>query len=269
MAIPLAQALKAVAMGTSVLRIVEVLGFSNCTIPPLQIHLRTALFPAIIILDYQPAIMVPWVDEEIESAILLQRIVENKEQRLAHLNARYGNSRSNTSFKARVEKARRPQNINHHLHQKYKDYPDDNGAALASLARLLGRNLVLEGQSLWYKEELIALAACSSGLTLLSAVHKIRKRLEDEYQIPRGDEEIRGQLERMQSPKNFRSESHSIWLRYHQSGPFPAELCTNLEVARRCTLGLGQARVCPVIGLSACVGTGNGSTSIVSASTIP
>ncbi|KAI4183171.1 MAG: hypothetical protein LQ346_006404 [Caloplaca aetnensis] len=206
--------------------------------------------------------MVPWIDDEIESAILLQRILENKEQRLAHLNARYGNSRSYTSFKARVEKARRPQNINHHLHQKYKAYPDDNGAALASLARLLGRNLVLEGQSLWYKEELIALAACSSGLTLLSAVHKIRKRLEDEYQIPRGDEEVRGQLERMQLPKNVRCQSHSIWLRYHQSGPSQAGLCAHVEVPRWCTVGVEQARVCRVMELSTCAGTSDDSSSI-------
>ncbi|KAL8899262.1 MAG: hypothetical protein Q9207_006283 [Kuettlingeria erythrocarpa] len=197
--------------------------------------------------------MVPWIDEEIESAILLQRILENKEQRLAHLNARYGNSRSYTSFKARVEKARRPQNINHHLHQKYKAYPDDNGAAIVSLARLLGRNLVLEGQSLWYKEELIALAACSSGLTLLSAVHKIRKRLEDEYQIPRGDEEIRGQLGRMQLPINVQSESHSIWLRYHQSGPSQAGLGAHVEAPRRCTVGAKHARVCQVAEWPMCV----------------
>lgn len=199
--------------------------------------------------------MIAWIDEEIESAILLHRILGNKEQRLAHLNARFGNSRSYTSFKARVEKAKRPQNIKHHLHQKHMTYPDDNGAALASLTQLLGRNLVFEGQSLWYKEELIALAACSSGLTLLDAVHKIRKRLEDEYQIPRGDNEIRQQLERMQLPINTQSPSHSIWVHYHQGTPDQVGLCAHKDIPRWCTVGVEAARIPHVVELSMCVRT--------------
>ncbi|KAL8927055.1 MAG: hypothetical protein Q9208_002601 [Pyrenodesmia sp. 3 TL-2023] len=198
--------------------------------------------------------MIAWIDEEIESAILLHRILGNKGQRLAHLNARFGNSRSYTSFKAQVGKARRPQNIKHHLYQKHKASAD-NGAALASLSRLLGRNLVFEGQSLWYKEELIALAACSSGLALLDAVHKTRKRLEDEYRIPRGDEEIRGQLERMQLPNDGQSQSHSIWVCYHQGTPDQDGLHAHKEISRWCTVGVEAARIRPVVDVSTCMRT--------------
>ncbi|KAL8757951.1 MAG: hypothetical protein Q9184_004072 [Pyrenodesmia sp. 2 TL-2023] len=202
--------------------------------------------------------MIAWIDEEIESAILLHRILGKKEQCLAHLNARFGNSRSCTSFKARVRKVKRPQNIKHHLHQKHKTYPDDNGAALASLAQLLGRNLVFEGQSLWYKEELIALAACSSGLTLIDAGHKIRKRLEDEYQIPRGDNEIRQQLERMQLPINAQSQSHSIWVRYHQDKPDQIGFCAYPELPRWRTIDVEAARIRRMVELSTCVKTSEG-----------
>ncbi|KAI4146301.1 MAG: hypothetical protein L6R39_003500 [Caloplaca ligustica] len=151
-----------------------------------------------------------WSKEEIESALILHKMIRSKDERLAHLNVCFGNSRTLSAFKTCVDRNRSPQE-----HLKYENILRDRGTALSSLAGLLGRTLILEGESIWYREELIALATLSSGVINPDALRKVRKRLVDEYGIPRHDSDIQSQILRMQSP-DFRS--HSIWIRYHQGG---------------------------------------------------
>ena len=160
-----------------------------------------------------------WSDEEIESAILLHKILPDKRERLAHLNTRFGNERTLSSIKMHMSQWRQVSNQSYHLHLKWSNYPACYDSALTALSRLLKRSLVHEGESLWYREELIALASLSSGP---SSVGAMIMRLKKEYGVVR---DVEAQLSRMQQPS---SPSRWIWVDFHNDKigsriPFPLD----------------------------------------------
>ncbi|KAL8939585.1 MAG: hypothetical protein Q9211_002675 [Gyalolechia sp. 1 TL-2023] len=151
-----------------------------------------------------------WTDDEAESAIILQLIVNNKHERLAHLNVRFGRERTLTAFKAHISESKGSGNRFSHLDQLWRsNFAVRPGSALVTLSRLLGRNLIEEGGSLWYREELITLASLCSGP---STFEKIQNILQLEYGIRR---DIEAQVGRMQG---ISSPSSAIWVQYHNDG---------------------------------------------------
>lgn len=165
-----------------------------------------------------------WTEEEFECACILDRMVSCSQQRIDFLNNRYGNGRSVPAVKSRISTAREPQNKYHHLSKRYHGCLEDLDTTCKTLERLLQRRLLYEDQRLWYIEELVALAAISSGPSSLQA---IRQRLQQGYQIQREDDEIKCQIARMQNPRRNASgallyQSHAIWMHYHQGQSMPA-----------------------------------------------
>ncbi|KAL8970397.1 MAG: hypothetical protein Q9197_003830 [Variospora fuerteventurae] len=159
-----------------------------------------------------------WTEEEFECACILDRMVSCSQQRIDFLNNRYGNGRSVPAVKSRISTAKEPQNKYHHLSKRYHGCSEDVDTTCKTLERLLRRRLLYEDQRLWYIEELVALAAISSGPSSLQA---IRQRLQQGYQIQREDDEIKCQIARMQNPRRNASgallyQSHAIWIHYHQ-----------------------------------------------------
>lgn len=147
-----------------------------------------------------------WTEEEVESAVILHKMISDKHERLSHLNARFRKERTLSAFKGRIQEAKNPNHKHHPIELKWKNYPACQDNALETLSRLLGRNLIHEGGSLWYREELIAIASLRSGP---SSDDAIRRRLKDEYGIGRN---IESQAKRMQQ---VISPSHWIWMRFH------------------------------------------------------
>ncbi|KAL9002468.1 MAG: hypothetical protein Q9188_004600 [Gyalolechia gomerana] len=151
-----------------------------------------------------------WTDNEAESAIILQLIVNNKHERLAHLNIRFGRERTLTAFKAHISESKGSGNTHSHLEKLWRlNFAVRPGSALVALSQLLGRNLIAEGGSLWYKEELITIASLCSGP---SSFETIQNMLLLEYGIPRDVEAQVGRMQGVSSPSN------SIWVQYYNDG---------------------------------------------------
>ncbi|KAI4120625.1 MAG: hypothetical protein LQ338_006877 [Usnochroma carphineum] len=158
-----------------------------------------------------PRKQVDWTNAELESAIILHELVGDREG-LAHLNVRFRHGRTLEALRSRLTKASSLKSPHYHLVDKWHS-AKNFGGRIETLGKLLGRNVIQEGGSLWYEGELIALAVLHSGPSLTGS---IRTRLEDEFKIPRLNLGIEAQIKRMQSPN---CQSHSIWDDYHQNEP--------------------------------------------------
>ncbi|KAL8959291.1 MAG: hypothetical protein Q9193_003823 [Seirophora villosa] len=163
-----------------------------------------------------------WTGEEVECAYILYLMipVKRKQQRVDFLNVSFRNGRTYTAFEDRIRKIRHAQNNYYgHLPVKYECWAGDVETALDTLSRLLGRTVVFEENTLWYREELIVLATISSGP---SSLGRIQRRLQKSYHIQRGLDEIESQMARLQCSTRSASgallyPSHTIWASHHQS----------------------------------------------------
>ncbi|KAL9598884.1 MAG: hypothetical protein Q9219_004224 [cf. Caloplaca sp. 3 TL-2023] len=157
-----------------------------------------------------------WTDDEVESAILLSHVLNSKGERLAHLNARFGNDRTTMAMKLLISRVKKGNSPYFHIWSRYKDCPplraSDHSPLVCPdhigkrLCQLLKRDLCYEGGSVWYLAEWIALAVLCSGPF---DIESISRRLESSYKL---GHDYSSQVQRMRDP-DF--QSHIVWQRYN------------------------------------------------------